>query len=74
MLAPVDGLVVRAVQDASPAAIAGIVRGDLVVAVAGAPVHSVDDLMDAVEAATGALTLTVVRDRQERDAELQLLQ
>ncbi|MEA2170291.1 MAG: hypothetical protein QOF76_3591 [Solirubrobacteraceae bacterium] len=69
-----DGLVVRAVQDASPAAVAGIQRGDLLIAVAGLPVHQLDDVLDAVEACAGALTLTVIRNRTQRDAELQLLQ
>lgn len=69
-----DGLVVRAVQDASPAAVAGIHRGDLLVAVEGRPVRSVDDVVDAVERAAGAVTLTIVRGRAERDTELRLLQ
>jgi serine protease Do len=69
-----DGLVVRAVEDASPAAVAGIARGDLLVAVEGRPVHSVDDLFEALEASTGALTLTIVRNRAERDTELHILQ
>jgi serine protease Do len=69
-----DGLVVRAVADASPAAVAGIARGDLLIAVQGRPVRSVDDIFDALEGSEGALTLTVIRNKAERDTELQLLQ
>src|SRR4051812_41099460 len=60
-----DGLLVRAVQDASPAAQAGVQRGDLLVAVDGRPLTAVDDLFDALEDAAGAITLTVVRGSEE---------
>ena len=46
-----DGLLVRAVVDGSPAATAGIERGDLLAAVNGTPLRGVDDLFDALEAA-----------------------
>jgi serine protease Do len=62
-----DGLLVRAVQDASPADRAGVVRGDLLVAAGGHPLGAVDDLFDALERATGALTLTLVRGTEERE-------
>ncbi|MEJ7846103.1 MAG: S1C family serine protease, partial [Acidimicrobiales bacterium] len=42
-----DGLLVRVVEPGGPAATAGVAEGDLLVAVAGAPVTSVDDLHDA---------------------------
>lgn len=45
------GLLVRAVVEGSPAAAAGFAEGDLVTAVDGVPVPSVDDLWDALEAA-----------------------
>ncbi len=70
------GLLVRAVQDASPAAVAGLVPGDLLVGVEGRALRSVDDLFDALEnvAHPPALTLTVVRAGDERDVPVRLLQ
>ncbi len=61
-----DGLLVRGVEDDSPAAQAGIERGDLLVAVNGNPLNSVDTLFDALEAG-GDLKLTVVRGTDERE-------
>jgi serine protease Do len=58
------GLLVRGVEDRSPAAAAGLTRGDLLVSAAGTPVASTDDLAAALDALTGAepsLTLGVVR-------------
>jgi serine protease Do len=62
-----DGLLVRGVEEDGPAASAGLQEGDLVVAVGGAPVGSVDDLQDALAASGLAeLELTVVRGTEER--------
>jgi len=62
-----DGLLVRGVEDASPAARAGLERGDLIVAAAGKSVTRVDDLYEALDAsANGTLDLTVVRGIDER--------
>jgi serine protease Do len=62
-----DGLLISEVTDGSPAARAGLARGDLVVAVAGQPVTSIDDLFDALQAARGnAFELTIVRGTDER--------
>ena len=61
-----DGLLVRAVVDDSPAAKAGIERGDLLAAANGTPLRGVDDLFDALEASRGELSLTVVRGAEER--------
>ena len=41
-------LLVREVEDDSPAAKAGVAEGDLIVAAAGKPVTSADDLFDAI--------------------------
>jgi S1-C subfamily serine protease len=65
------GLIVRAVKDAGPAAVAGIRPGDRCVAVDDEPLRSVDDLLDAVEAGR-PFTLTVLREGEQRDFGLQL--
>jgi serine protease Do len=69
-----DGLLVRAVQDGSPAARAGVQRGDLLVAADGRPLAAVDDLFDALEAARGSITLTVVRGTEEQEIAISSLQ
>ena len=64
-----DGLLVRAVEDGSPGAGAGIEPGDLIVAVGGSPTTGVEALytaLDAVPAAGGDLELTLVRGTDER--------
>jgi serine protease Do len=65
-LPPRDGVLVRAVEDGSPAAGAGIERGDLLVAAAGRELGGVDDLYEALDAADGSLELGVVRGTEER--------
>ena len=69
-----DGLLVRGVEDESPAARAGIVRGDLIIAAAGEQVDGIDALHRALDAAAGngGLTLTVVRGTEERQVEVEL--
>jgi serine protease Do len=62
-----DGLLVRVVEDASPAAEAGVREGDLIVEVNGASVTNADDLFDAMEAATDDLHVKVVRGTEEVD-------
>ena len=62
-----DGLLIREVIEASPAASAGLASGDLIVAAAGRPVSAPDDLFDALAAARGgSLELRVVRGTDER--------
>jgi len=63
-----DGLLVREVEDGSPAARAGIAEGDLIVAAAGKPVASADDLFEALAsvAADADLQLTLLRGTEER--------
>ena len=63
-----DGVLVRAVDDDSAAARAGIERGDLIVAIAGRSVDRVDVLYEALDAAQldGPLELTIVRGSEER--------
>jgi serine protease Do len=64
-----DGLLVRAVEDGSPGAGAGVEPGDLIVAAAGSPTTGVEALytaLDSVPAAGGELELTLVRGIDER--------
>jgi serine protease Do len=60
-----DGLLVRGVVEDSPAGRAGLERGDLLVAAAGKPLSSPDDLFDALDEG-GTLTLGILRGTDER--------
>jgi serine protease Do len=59
-----DGLLVREVEEGSPAAAAGIAEGDLIVAVGERPIATADDLYDVLGAG-GALEITLVRGADE---------
>jgi serine protease Do len=63
-----DGLLIREVTQDTPAARAGLAQGDLIVAAAGQPMRTPDDLFDALQAAGagGTIELTVVRGTEER--------
>jgi serine protease Do len=63
-----DGVLVRAVENGSPAAAAGIERGDLLVSAGGHELDRVDALYEALDGARseGRLELTVVRGTEER--------
>ena len=62
-----DGLLIGEVEEASPAARAGLASGDLIVAAAGQPVSTPNDLFDALAAARGGiLELEVVRGNDAR--------
>jgi S1-C subfamily serine protease len=69
-----DGVLVRAVEDDSPAGRAGVEPGDLIVAADGRPIESVDDLYESLDrAGAGArLTLALVRGTETRDLEVSL--
>jgi S1-C subfamily serine protease len=60
------------VRPGSAAETAGLSRGDLITAAAGAPVHSVGDLERAVRAADGSLAISVLRGVDARDVEVAL--
>jgi serine protease Do len=66
-----EGLLVRGVEEESPAGKAGLQRGDLLVSVNGAPLSSVDSLFDALESG-GELTLGVLRGTEEREVAISL--
>ena len=61
-----EGLLIRDVAEDSPAARAGLAKGDLIVSVAGQPARSADDLASALRAAAGSIELTVLRGTDER--------
>jgi serine protease Do len=66
-----DGLLIRGVNDDSPAARAGVAQGDLIVAAGGRPVRTVDDLFDALRAAPGAtIELSIIRGTDERSIQV----
>jgi serine protease Do len=72
-LPELDGLLVSDVVDESPAARAGVASGDMIVAVGGQPVRTVDDLYDALQAAgTGTIELSLVRGAEERTVQVSL--
>ncbi len=61
-----DGVLVREVEAGSPAELAGIAEGDLVVAVAGRPIAELDDLHLALAEAAFPVEVTLVRGADER--------
>ena len=61
-----DGVLVRAVEDGSPASRAGIIQGDLIVEVAGRPVTDADELVDAIGSASETYEIKLVRGAEER--------
>jgi serine protease Do len=67
-----DGLLVRGVVDDSPAARAGVERGDLLVRAGDRPLAGMDDLFDALERAGDTLALAVVRGTEERELDVDL--
>ena len=73
-LAERDGVLVRGVAEGSPAADAGLRRGDLIIEAAGREVGSADDLFEALDEAGpgGSLSLKVIRGEEERSVAVSL--
>jgi serine protease Do len=67
-----DGLLVRDVEEDSPAAKADIREGDLLVSAGGKDLASADDLYDALGAAADTLSLGVVRGAEEMTVDVSL--
>jgi serine protease Do len=68
-----EGLLIRDVPEDSPAARAGLAPGDLIVAAAGQPVRTIDDLSGALRAASGGtIELNVIRGTDERTIQVVL--
>jgi serine protease Do len=63
-----EGLLVRGIEEASPASAAGIERGDLIVKTGDRDVSSADELYEALGQAGvgGSIELTLVRGTEER--------
>lgn len=72
-LPDLPGVLVRAVEDDSPAGRAGIARGDLVVSANGRAIESLDDLYSVLDAReTTAIEFAIVRGLEERTVEVSL--
>jgi S1-C subfamily serine protease len=70
-----EGLLVRQVEEDSPAAKGGLQEGDLIVEVGGSPVADFDALSDAMEAhPDGAVDIKVLRGTEERQVSVDLSQ
>ena len=67
-----DGLLVRHVEDDSPASRAGLAVGDLIVQAGGRTVSGMDDLFEALAAADGSIQLVIWRGTDERAVDVQL--
>jgi serine protease Do len=68
-----EGLLVRLVEDDSPASRAGLETGDLIVQAASRAVRHTDDLFEALEtAADGVIQLKILRGADERTVDVQL--
>ncbi len=61
-----DGLLVRGVEDGSPAARAGIQEGDLITSAAGREVTDADQLFEALASAGDSFEVRLVRGAEER--------
>lgn len=67
-----DGLLVRYVEEETPAAKAGVIEGDLIVEVAGRPVGGVDELHEVLETAGPELELKVLRGTEQHQIKIDL--
>ena len=65
------GVLVRAVEDDSPAARAGLERGDLLVELNGQPLERIDDLYVALDTGGGSIALGVLRGAERRDVTIE---
>jgi serine protease Do len=67
-----EGLLIRDVAEDSPAARAGLAPGDLIVAAAGQPVRTIDDLSGALQTAGETIELNVLHGTDERSIQVAL--
>src|SRR3954452_3874828 len=71
-LPDVDRRLARVVEDGSPAAAAGIERGDLIVAAGGTATKRLDDIHAALDTEADQIELTLVRGTEERQVTVRL--
>jgi S1-C subfamily serine protease len=71
-LPDVEGLLIHGVDERSPAGRAGLAPGDLILAAAGQPVRTLDDLTGALQAADDTIELNVLRGTDERSIQVAL--
>ena len=71
-LPDVEGLLIHGVEERSPAGRAGLAPGDLILAAAGQPVRTIDDLTGALQAADDTIELNVLRGTDERSIQVAL--
>ena len=66
-----DGVLVREVEEGSPAAQAGIAEGDLIIEAAGRAIREPDDVYEALGTvgSAGSMALRIVRGAEERTVE-----
>jgi len=66
------GLVILSIDETGPAQSAGLLIGDILVSVNGAPVGAVDDLVDQLsgELIGKSIPITVVRGSQTQDLQI----
>jgi serine protease Do len=67
-----DGLLIRGVEEGSPADRGGLARGDLIVEAEGRAVSDADDLFEALDAVQGSIRLRVIRGDEEREVAVSL--
>jgi S1-C subfamily serine protease len=69
-----QGAIVRSVEEDSPAAAAGLQRGDLITAIEGEPIQGPQDLVDAIaEHEPGdQVTLTVLQSGEEEERQVEV--
>ena len=71
-LPDIEGLLIHGVDERSPAGRAGLAPGDLILAAAGQPVRTLDDLTGALRAADDTIELNVLRGTDERSIQVTL--
>jgi S1-C subfamily serine protease len=67
-----DGLLIRGVEEGSPADRGGLANGDLIVEAEGRAVSDADDLFEALDAVQGSIRLRVIRGDEEREVAVSL--
>ncbi len=67
-----NGVLIRSVEKGSRAEKAGFRAGDVIVKVNGQPVHDTNDFTHALRSGSGAVGVSVMRDKKEQNLNLEL--